>query len=244
MSQKFSGTSYEAETLEDAFEFKTHGDHEASIKIIHSVILENPFLSEAYEELADNYMSLSEGKKAKKALIQAMKIMPKSSNAHYLMGFILSSEENWRQAIKELELANEYDPNHSEILRCLGWAYYNGNHVLKGTAILERARVLSPSDPNILCDLGVCYMNSFRYVEAKKLFTISLEIDENCDQAKDCLRTLEQMRMDAIAHKLDPRNQKSQKEERGVGVIAKKKRAAIVKATKKKSSSSRQDDKN
>lgn len=239
--QKFSGTNFEAEMLEIAFEYKVDGQYQKAIEQIHKVILSNPFLSEAYEELGDNYMNLEEETKAEKALKQALKINKESSNAHYLLGFLYSTQENWRKALKELEIANEHDPNHAEILRCLGWAYYNANHVLKGTAILERARVLSPGDSNILCDLGVCYMNSFRYQDAQDLFYLSLQIDPYCDQARDCLETLEKMKMDAVAHKLDPRGSKTGKTQKEIGTVGTVPKTKKIIANKKESRTQKSD---
>ena len=173
--------------LRQSEELKIQAKFEESIKILNKVITEVPECFEAYEELGDNYLSVRETAKAEKALKQAIKINPKSSNAHYLLGFLFSLDQNWDDSVKELATADELLPNHPEILRCLGWSCYNQNRKSqKGVAILERSRNLCPGDPNILCDLGVCYMNSENYQQAIPLFEEVLAVAPNSEQAKEC----------------------------------------------------------
>ena len=148
-------------------------------------------MRKAYEELGDNFLSLRKYGNSKKALIQALKIDSKSSNAHYLLGFLLSATENWADSIKELEKADLFAPNHPEILRCLGWAVFNKNRRSQGISILERSHNLNPNDPNILCDLGVCYMNAGQSKEARSMFQNALKVDPFSQQAKECIHILE-----------------------------------------------------
>jgi len=177
--------------LGQAEELKNEGRSEEAIKLLHTVIMETPNCIEAFEELGDNYLSLQDPIKAKKALQQALKLNARSSNAHYLLGFLLSMEEDWTHSVEELKVADEISPNHPEILRCLGWAVYNANRRTQGISLLERSRNLSPFDPNILCDLGVCYMNSLQHKEAEEVFKAALKLDPNSEQAKECLKVLE-----------------------------------------------------
>ena len=81
-------------------------------------------------------------------------------------------------------------PNHPEILRCLGWSFYNTNRTAQGIAVLERSLILNPTDPNILCDLGVCYMNSTQYEKAHNTFLKVIKIDPNSEQAIEYLKIL------------------------------------------------------
>ncbi|MDH3324845.1 MAG: tetratricopeptide repeat protein [Candidatus Peregrinibacteria bacterium] len=182
------------ELLEKAESAKLSGDFEGAIKILQKVILSNHECFEAFEEMGDNYMSLRELKKAKKALDRATKIQPKSANAHYLLGFLYSLDQKWKDSIKELQQADELFPNHPEILRCLGWSFYNENRKAQGIAVLERSKNLSPTDANILCDLGVCYMNSAAFQKAKESFEQVLKVDPNSDQAKESLEFLKILR--------------------------------------------------
>ncbi len=179
------------EMLAKSEDLKINGDFPKSIEVLQKIIMAEPECFEAYEELGDNYISLRELEKAKKALRQALKVKSESANAHYLLGFVYSLEQNWEKSVEELEKADDLSPNHPEILRCLGWSFHNYNRrSQKGLAILERSNNLSPNDPNILCDLGVCYMNSNDYRKAKNIFEQVLKLNPNSNQAKECLSFL------------------------------------------------------
>lgn len=156
--------------------------------------MSEPGCIEAFEELGDNFLSTHQPEKAAKALKQALRLNPRSSNAHYLMGFMLSMKEDWKLSVEELTKADEISPNHPEILRCLGWAVYNANRRTQGISLLERSRNLSPFDPNILCDLGVCYMNSMQHEEAEVVFRKALKLDPSSEQARECIAVLEAMK--------------------------------------------------
>ena len=166
---------------------KLQGDFEKAVEILQKIIIDEPNCVEAYEEVGDCYLSLRKKDKAEKALKQAIKINPKSANAHYLLGFLMSVDQRWSASVKELALADELSPNHPEILRCLGWSVYNQNRKSQqGVALLERSKALSPEDPNVLCDLGVCYLNADQYRDAQELFAKVIKIAPNSEQAHEC----------------------------------------------------------
>ncbi len=192
---------YEETTLKllsQAEESKTHGDFENANSLLNKIIVHEPECFEAYEELGDNFISIRKLSNARKALEQALKINSKSANAHYLMGFLYSVERKWDPSIEELKKADDLFPNHPEILRCLGWSCYNNSRKSQGIAILERSINLNPLDQNILCDLGVCYLNAGEIKKAKEIFEKVLQIDPQTDQAAEC-----QMFLDLIAKKQD-----------------------------------------
>lgn len=178
--------------LEKAEEQKVSGDHETAIKTCQKIILEQSDCYEAFEELGDNYISLRQLSKAEKALKQSIKINPEASNAHYLLGFLFSLQEEWEKSVEQLQTADDLMPNHPEILRCMGWSYYNQNRQSqRGIAILERSKNLSPNDPNVLCDLGVCYMNSNQHLKAIPLFEQVIKLSPNSGLAEECRKFLQ-----------------------------------------------------
>ncbi len=166
---------------------KLSGDFETAIKILQKVILHEPDCFEAYEELGDNYLSQKEFTKSEKALREAIRLNPESANAHYLLGFLFSQQQKWYASVRELQIADNQSPNHPEILRCLGWGYHNQNRrSAQGLALLERSKNLSPDDPNILCDLGICYMNLQHKERAQWSFERVIEIAPESAQAREC----------------------------------------------------------
>lgn len=186
--------------LKKAEEEKLQANFEKAIEILQKVILDTPDCFEAYEEIGDNYLSLRQLNKAEKAFKQALKINPDSSNAHYLLGFLCSIQQRWDDSVKELSRADELFPNHPEILRCLGWSYYNQNRKSeRGIALLERSRNLAPQDLNVLCDLGVCYMNVAQFEKAIPIFKQVIDLNPHSDQARECemfLKILKSSRLD------------------------------------------------
>lgn len=175
--------------LIEAEQKKLSGQHKEALKLCEQVLVCDLECVEAYEEIADNYLSLREYERAKKALDRALSLQPGSANANYLMGFVYSTAEQWKEAIALLERADVLQPNHPEILRCLGWAMYQNGQRKRGIIILERAVNLAPNDCLILCDLGICYLNERQFTRAMELFNRILEIEPTNEKARECLQT-------------------------------------------------------
>ncbi|KKQ67886.1 MAG: tetratricopeptide repeat protein [Candidatus Gracilibacteria bacterium] len=176
--------------IEKAEELKQAGEHEQAIKLCERVLMSDLECAEAYEEIGDNFLSLKEYFKAKKALEMAIKINPESANANYLIGFLYSCFGKWKTSIEYLEKADKVYQNHPEILRCLGWSMYHEGHKVKGIVLLERSLSLSPEDPLIMSDLGVIYMNEKNFEKAEKLFSKVVQIEPGNKKAEECLNAI------------------------------------------------------
>lgn len=176
--------------LQEADKKKMKGEHHEAIKICEKILMEDLSCSEAYEEIGDNYLSLRQYEKAKKALVRATSISPRSPNANYLLGFVFSSLGDWKKSIEYLERADEIEPNHPEILRCLGWSIFHQGQRKRGIILLERALNLSNTDPLILSDLGVCHLNDKNFDRAALLFKKVIHIEPDNEKAKECLNAV------------------------------------------------------
>ena len=180
---------YNIEPLVEADKLKLEGRHQDAIKLCEKVLLEALDCAEAYEEIGDNYLSIREFEKALKALNHALKLNPKSANAHYLKGFTYSATGEWKKSIEELEESNSIQPNHPEILRCLGWSVFHGDNRTKGLVLLERALTMAKDDVLIICDLAVCYLNERKFERTIALLKHALAVEPENKKAKDCLQT-------------------------------------------------------
>lgn len=176
--------------IQEAEQLKMEGNHKEAILHCEKILYSDLNCTEAYEEIGDNYLSLREYDKAKKALRQALKTDARSANANYLLGFLYSAIGEFKKSIKYLEISDGYEPNHPEILRCLGWSLYHDGQRQRGIVLLERALALSPQDSLILSDLGVCYLNSKKFDRASTLFRNILDIEPNNEKAKECLNAV------------------------------------------------------
>lgn len=176
--------------IEEADKKKINGDFKDAIRICEKILIYDLECSEAYEEIGDNYLSLHEYGKAKKALDRAIKINPYSPNANYLLGFVFSCLGKWKTSIEYLERADQLYPNHPEIIRCLGWSMYHEGQRKRGIIILERAMHLAPHDALILNDLGVIYLNEKNFERAAFLFKRVLDIEPENEKARECLNAV------------------------------------------------------
>jgi len=173
--------------IREADKKKMKGEHSEAIKICEKILNQDLDCTEAYEEIGDNYLSMRQYEKAKKALSHALKINPKSANANYLLGFVYSAIGNWNISNEYLEKADEIEPNHPEILRCLGWSTFHEGQRKRGIILLERALNLAPHDTLILSDLGICHLNDKNFERASYLFKKVLDMEPHNEKARECL---------------------------------------------------------
>lgn len=183
----FENSPY-SQALQLADEKKLMGMHDEAIAICEDILCDDLECNEALEEIGDNYLSLRQFDKAIAALKHAKRVSPKSANAHYLLGFAYSAVNEWKESIYELEIADSLEPNHPEILRCLGWSVYHYGDKSRGIVLLKRANIMSPDDIFILCDLGVCYLNNRDFNKAEEVFNQVLQIEPGHEKARECLK--------------------------------------------------------
>lgn len=176
--------------IEEADKMKMKGEHQGAIVLCERILASDLDCVEAYEEIGDNYLSMRQYEKAKKALTRALQLEPRSANANYLLGFVYSAIGNWKKSLEYLERADEIQPNHPEILRCLGWSIFHDGQRKRGIIILERALNLSKNDTLILSDLGICYLNDKNFDRSSLLFKKLLDLEPENQKAKECLNAV------------------------------------------------------
>jgi tetratricopeptide (TPR) repeat protein len=179
------------ERLEQAEQLKLSGRHHEALAILESLLLEDPSNVSALEEIADNELSLERLERAETAAKQAVDMDASSYTAHYILGFVRSSERKWEEAHGHLKEANRLKPNNPEILRCLGWVLFNMGQRPQGIVTLERALNLDNDSTLTLCDLGVAYLDLKNFSKAKALFLRALDLDPQNPRAKECIAAVD-----------------------------------------------------
>ncbi len=179
--------------LERAEFLKLQGNYAEAISILEQLLTEDPSNVPALEELADNELSLDRHARAEVAAERAIVLDQGSYMGHYIIGFLRSHESKWDTALIELRLANKLKPNNPEILRCLGWALLRSGRQSDGVVTLERALNLDNDNALTLCDLGVAYLELRNLAKARLLFQRALELDPECDRARECVRMAAQL---------------------------------------------------
>ncbi len=177
-----------ADALDNIESLKLSGEHQKSILEAEKLLFEDPNCVAALEEIADNYVSLDDYKKAEKACHRALKLNKDSYTAQYILGFIHSQKQEWDKAINYLKNSNAKHSNNPEILRCLGWALFNSHKRTQGVVILERALNLDPENSLTLCDLGICYMQLKNFDKSIDLLKRAMELDPNNKRILDCYK--------------------------------------------------------
>lgn len=181
------------ELLEQAEQLKMNGKYHEAIAILEEILLTDPENVAALEEIADNELSLGRYERAEVAASQAVSFDDSSYTAEYILGFLRSREAQWKNAVAHLRASNQLKPNNAEILRCLGWALFNGGEHAQGVVTLERALNLDPDSTLTLCDLGVAYLELKQYSKARALFERALDLDPKSARAQECLQAVERL---------------------------------------------------
>jgi len=182
-----------SERLEKAEQLKLEGKHKEALKLLEELLLEDPGNVAALEEVADNELSIECYDRAETAAKRAVSLDPLSYTGHYILGFLRSQESKWEEAAGHLREANKHKSNNAEILRCLGWALFNGGNRPQGVVTLERALNLESDNTFTLCDLGVAYLQLKRFKKSKALFFHALELDPDNPRARECVQAVQRL---------------------------------------------------
>ncbi len=175
-------------TLEEVEILKLNGEHDKSITLAHSLLVDDPDCVGALEEIADNYVSLEKYDRADKAAQRALQLDRNSYTAYYILGFLASNQQKWEIALDFLKRANTLRPNNPEILRCLGWSMFNSGKRTQGVVTLERALNLDADNSLTLCDLGICYMQTKNFEKSIDLLKKAVDIDPDNKRIQECYR--------------------------------------------------------
>ena len=94
----------------------------------------------------------------------------KASQYHYQMGANYFSEQMAQQALRELLLAVEVDPNHADALHLLGFIYLGRRDYPRAIEYLRKGVAARKDFYICLNNLGTAYMASGRWEEAVEIY--------------------------------------------------------------------------
>lgn len=172
---------------------RTENGVKRGIEYLNKAIVEDPDFAEAYSDLADCYVVMSDYGMMKpdeamshvsKYALKALELDPSRSQPHAALGYLYQRRFDWAGSEKEFERALELNPNnatarHWFALDCL----FRGK---RDDAIREwkRARELDPLSQVILSDLGYALGRAGRFQEGLEVLKEALEIDDSFPLAR------------------------------------------------------------
>lgn len=122
-----------------------------------------------YGNLGHAYLSLRRFDKAEDCLQKAVKLNPRESRYHYLLGLVYSASGMISEALKEFEYAVRMGRDKSEYQRTLGWAKFVSGQTGEGIRRLKKALDLDNKNVYAYADLASCYMKINRFDEARRV---------------------------------------------------------------------------
>ena len=98
---------------------------------------------------------------------------PKEPNVHFGLGYLLWSQKQYPEAMREFEAELANDPNHAQSLLHLGDAKLQMNQFAEAKPLLEKAVKLDPSAGLAHLDLGILAANDDRKEDALREFLVA-----------------------------------------------------------------------
>jgi tetratricopeptide (TPR) repeat protein len=114
---------------------------------------------------------------AVKALKAAVQADPTHPDAHFGLGYLLWTENQWSEAANEFELELQTNPDHPAARTYLADAWVQQNEFEKALPVLERLAAEKGSDSMVHLDLGIVLAQSGRKEDALRELTTAKQSD-------------------------------------------------------------------
>lgn len=114
--------------------------------------------------------------------VNLLVIKPYIAELYYFKGMRYYVDNNYREALPNLDYAAQLDPYNGRILHAFGTTYYHLNNQSKAEDILQKAKKYI-TDRNTFRNLGLSYMQSGRYEESEKELMHAIYLDPKFTKA-------------------------------------------------------------
>jgi TolB-like protein/tRNA A-37 threonylcarbamoyl transferase component Bud32 len=147
-----------------------------AIQVLQRAVDADPEFALAYAGLARAHAALvhwgyerTEGRRelARAAAAQALKLAPDAPEARLAMGYYhYWCNKDYARALEEFSVALKAFPRSTDVLVAIAYVERRQGAWVQAVAHLEQARVLSPTDSQLVLDLGETYLQMRRYDDA------------------------------------------------------------------------------
>jgi tetratricopeptide (TPR) repeat protein len=110
---------------------------------------------------------------------KAVKSKPNEPNVHFGLGYLLWTQKQYPEAIKEFQAELANDPNHAQSLLYIADANIQLNQYADAAPLLEKAIKLDPSVGLAHLDLGILAANDGRNDDALREFLVAEKLIPN-----------------------------------------------------------------
>lgn len=163
--------------------------YKKSVELYSNILSQIKQSHKLYPKVLDRrgtaYERLKKWDLAEKDLLLSLEISP---NQAYVMNYLaytwLENGENFQEALKMLEKANELKKDDGFITDSLGWALYKLNRFAEAKEFLRKAIIIMPSDPIVNDHFADCLWRNNKKIQARYYWNYVL----NLDSTKEDLR--------------------------------------------------------
>ena len=164
---------------------------ERSVSLLKQAVALDPGFAEAWANLAAASIVYGYGRDddfevyyrdGRQAALRAIEIDPNNGFAHAVLGLVNVGNLAWEDAMRELDLAIELNPNETNSLLWKGIALNGLGYVDQALAILLQAEQLDPVFTNLQNWLAITYENKGDFESARRCEQKILRLDPDFEQ--------------------------------------------------------------
>ena len=146
------------------------------LDVYHEILTLDPDSAEAYMLAGEALDEMKDSSGAIEMFRKAAKAKPNEPNVHFGLGYLLWTQKQYPEAIKEFQAELANDPNHSQSMLYMADANIQMNQYADAGPLLEKAVKIDPSLGLAHLDLGILAANDGRNDDALREFLVAEKI--------------------------------------------------------------------
>jgi tetratricopeptide (TPR) repeat protein len=149
------------------------------LDVYHEILTLDPDSAEADMLAGEALDEMSDSSGAIDMFRKAVKAKPDEPLVHFGLGYLLWSQKQYPEAIKEFQAELANDPNHAQSMLYIADADIQMNQYIDAAPLLEKAVKLDPSLGLAYLDLGILAANDGRNDDALREFLAAEKLTPN-----------------------------------------------------------------
>ncbi len=155
------------------------GLHEEALKAFDKAVQIRPDDAELWTQLANAFVALQRPDPAILSYEHALRLNPRYWYAVYNYAVLLLQSMRFEEALINLNLCDELQPNHAATLNYRGKALHDLSRYEEALSDSKQAQTLDPTNADICTVVGKCLQKLGRHAEALNSFDRALDLQPN-----------------------------------------------------------------